>query len=1708
MSKVQQFGLLLWKNYLLQKRQVLVTITEISLPLLFTTILIILRQRVSSVQYTNATIYQPFKINDIPYFPQHPFAKWYLVYIPSNVTAVETIANSVRDSLSRVVGVLGFQKEAQFEEFIKSGGGMAQTVLAALVFDHDFKHHDERLPLQVKYHLRFKYSPWNAPLDQSSSFNPSDDRNWKTESLFPLFQLPGPREQYFKDGGSPGYYREGFLATQFATDKAIIKYHASAEKASLLSSLSMEMLRFPFPPYMDDVFILAIQTQLSLLVMLSFTYTTLNVTKAIVLEKETKQKEYMKMMGLNNWLHWLAWFLKFYLFLVSSVLLMTLLLCIKLLNHRAVLQNSDPTLIFFFLLLFAVSTISYSFMISVFFSKANIGAAVSGFLYFLMYIPYFFIIPRYPAMTFPQKMASCLLSNVAMAMGCQLIGMFEGKGTGIQWSNINQSVTVDDNFTIFDVIGMLIFDSLLYGLITWYVEAVFPGEYGIPEVWYFFILPSYWLKTPRTMYIKVSNEEEEEEPETTQNNEYIEDDQSDLEAGIKIKALSKIFYTGNHMKVAVSGLTVNLYKGQISVLLGHNGAGKTTTLSMLTGLFPPTSGTAHINGFNICKDMALVRQSLGLCPQHDVLFDNLTVEEHLSFFCRLKGYNIENVREAVNQMLMMLNFEEKRHAQAKTLSGGMKRKLSIGIALIGDSQVVMLDEPTSGMDPLSRRATWDLLQQVKVGRTIVLTTHYMDEADLLGDRILIMAKGQLQCCGSPLFLKSIYGAGYHMVIVKEPYCNVDTITSLVKSFVPGATQQTNVGAELSYILPNESTHRFEALFSELEKKRGSLGIASYGASVTTMEEVFLRVGKLVDSSMDIQAIQLPPLQYQHERRMSNWSTKVSGSQNGLMGSAEGNEQSQPIDMPAVIPNTGITLFLQQFRAMFMKRASYSWRNWKVISAQFMIPLIFAGCALIIAKTFPGPHDSSRLNLTLSKYGPSIVPYSADNNSDLTKQLAQMYAGLVHAQLGKPKNVDGDLIQYLLNAAKKKGIALNEDSLVGAGFEKVKTGIKIQVLFNNLGFHTPATSLMLVDNALFKLLVGPNASISTTNYPQPRNITEEALDQLNENRTGFALSFNLMYGMAFLSSTFALLLVAERAVKSKQMQLVTGLHIASYWLSALLWDLINYLIPCFVILLMFQFANLQPFTFDEKLGDVLLLLLLYGWSIIPLMYLSHYLFTITATAYTRLTIGNILSGTATFVAATIMSIPDLGLLNLWKVMDSLFLVLPNYCLGHGLNEFYQNYLLIGVCTTSPVAEFLCSAFNITYQMNYFSWESPGIGRVIAALVIQGLVFLTLLFLIEFKVFRMLSNFIHYIFWRKKMALMINVTNPHVAEDHDVMIERMKIEESLAAQMDKPLVLKELFKIYPGKEPTVAVNRINLAINRGDCFGLLGLNGAGKTTIFKILTGDVQLSGGDAFIEGHSILNYKKEVLQKIGYCPQFDALLDHMTGKETLYMYARMRGIPELHIAQCVDDVLQSLLLEPYARRLVRTYSGGNKRKLSTGVAMIGNPSVLFLDEPSTGMDPVSRRLLWDAVTRSLEFGKSVMITSHSMEECEALCTRLAVMVNGQFKCLGSPQHLKSKFGSGYTLLVKIKGDRPDPQPFKDFIESTFEGSIIKDEHHGMLHYHLTSLSLTWAQIFGTLERARDQFNIKDYSVSQISLEQVFLSFARFQIYTDPRKVAH
>jgi ATP-binding cassette, subfamily A (ABC1), member 3 len=190
----------------------------------------------------------------------------------------------------------------------------------------------------------------------------------------------------------------------------------------------------------------------------------------------------------------------------------------------------------------------------------------------------------------------------------------------------------------------------------------------------------------------------------------------------------------------------------------------------------------------------------------------------------------------------------------------------------------------------------------------------------------------------------------------------------------------------------------------------------------------------------------------------------------------------------------------------------------------------------------------------------------------------------------------------------------------------------------------------------------------------------------------------------------------------------------------------------------------------------------------------------------------------------------------------------------------------------------------------------------------------------------------------------------------------------------VILRELTKFYNGT--FLAVDRLSLGIPEGECFGLLGVNGAGKTTTFKMLTNDESISAGEARLDGINVQKNGQEARERVGYCPQFDALIDQMTVTETLWMYARLRGVFEADIKALVEKTIEQLTLAKHAMKQAKNLSGGNKRKLSTGIALIGNPSIVFLDEPTTGMDPVARRLLWNTLSAIRSSGRTLILTSH------------------------------------------------------------------------------------------------------------------------------------
>ncbi len=218
------------------------------------------------------------------------------------------------------------------------------------------------------------------------------------------------------------------------------------------------------------------------------------------------------------------------------------------------------------------------------------------------------------------------------------------------------------------------------------------------------------------------------------------------ESAITIQNLTKKFDD----KTAVENLNLQITKGELFGLLGPNGAGKTTTINILCGLIKPTSGTAKVYGYDVQKETGKIKELIGVCTQETAIYPYLSGKENVELFGNLHCMSKKILKERSNMLLTKLALKEDAKRLASKYSGGMKRRLSLTLALIHDPQLVFLDEPTVALDPQSRHAVWDFIKEQKTqGKTIILTTHYMEEAEELCDRVGIIDNGKLIALGTP-----------------------------------------------------------------------------------------------------------------------------------------------------------------------------------------------------------------------------------------------------------------------------------------------------------------------------------------------------------------------------------------------------------------------------------------------------------------------------------------------------------------------------------------------------------------------------------------------------------------------------------------------------------------------------------------------------------------------------------------------------------------------------------------------------------------------------------------------------------------------------------------------------------------------------------------------------------------------------------------------
>ncbi|KAH1117723.1 hypothetical protein AAZX31_17G095600 [Glycine max] len=590
----------------------------------------------------------------------------------------------------------------------------------------------------------------------------------------------------------------------------------------------------------------------SLLGTMFFTWVILQlfpvVLTSLVYEKQQKLRIMMKMHGLGDGPYWM---ISYGYFLAISVIYMLCFVIFGSLLGLKIFTINDYSIQFVFYFIYINLQIALAFMVASIFSNvktatvtAYIGVFGTGLL--AVFLFQFFV----QNTSFPRGWIIVMefYPGFALYRGLYELAQFSFQGSssgsgGMKWQNLSESTN-----GMKEVLIIMFVEWIVMLFAAFYVDQVLLSGSRKSPLFYlkgFQKRPPFQKLDAQMQGSKVFSQTEK--PDVIQEKEKVE--QLLLEPSINhtivCDDVKKVYpgRDGNPDKYAVRGLFLFVPQGECFGMLGPNGAGKTSFINMMIGLTKPTSGRAFVQGLDIRTQMDEIYTTMGVCPQHDLLWESLTGREHLLFYGRLKNLKGSLLTQAVEESLMSLNLFHGGVAdkQVGKYSGGMKRRLSVAISLIGDPRVIYMDEPSSGLDPASRKSLWNVVKRAKQNRAIILTTHSMEEAEALCDRLGIFVNGSLQCVGNAKELKERYGGTYVFTMTTSSDHEKD-VENMVQKLTPNANKIYHLSGTQKFELPKEDV-RIADVFQAVDAAKRNFTVSAWGLVDTTLEDVFIKVAR-------------------------------------------------------------------------------------------------------------------------------------------------------------------------------------------------------------------------------------------------------------------------------------------------------------------------------------------------------------------------------------------------------------------------------------------------------------------------------------------------------------------------------------------------------------------------------------------------------------------------------------------------------------------------------------------------------------------------------------------------------------------------------------------------------------------------------------------------------------------------------------------------
>ncbi|KAI0673963.1 P-loop containing nucleoside triphosphate hydrolase protein [Trametes maxima] len=1121
------------------------------------------------------------------------------------------------------------------------------------------------------------------------------------------------------------------------------------------------------------------------------------------------------------------------------------------------------------------------------------------------------------------------------------------------------------------------------------------------------------------------------------------------DTAISVRNLGKDFRTSwfkgkKGIVTAISDLSLDVPKHGIFVLLGPNGAGKSTAMSILGGLMGRTRGSVLFEG----GVEQLPRGSIGLVPQKNVLFPELTCYQTLRLWRAVKPqYDDGSADEDIVQLLRDCDLDSKVHYNAGSLSGGQKRKLQLAIGLVGDSKILLVDECTSGVDPLSRRSIWKiLLNAVRDDRTIVLTTHFLDEADLLADEIAVLATpGKLVSHGNPVVLKSTLGEGYTMRVVysctseKVQLIDSEGLLDAIRPLAPQAHVSASGPNELSYHLKTNDPSVVRQVLEVVERMRHALQIESYSVSATSIEDIFLDL-------------------------MRDEEQKQSEIEKSGEDSASELPEIPATAAPLQLKNGTQRSVLGQAFTIFHKRALILRRSW-------LAPLIAIAIVLIPSIVTLGyvPKTAQSCIITDTSFPPEAV--------SLPDALQYVLGGFPDdgILLSPPGLLDAfgnDTTGTLYARNLTENVADNatfiheitdrfSTLLFGGVSVDLNTGVSL-VAWEARGPSTGMFLLNTVSNLLYNRAL--NDTGRTPAQPKRVNVSLGTFPQKSSGSLDY-LQWAAFFAaaVAIYPAFFTLYVAQERRSSVQAMQLSNGLsNPAGLWLGHMFFDSIFSIVVSTILVGVFSAKS----TLFVGLGYLWFIMVLHG-------------FTGTLFAYCiTIVVNSPLAAFASFAAyQTIIFLLYLAgyLLSLTygKAVES----------GHAINAIHFTLSLLSPALNVARAGFVSvNLFSLLcHGDQVVSTSSMGsvtrYGGPILYLILHGiLLFFFLIWVDSGSAMRHKLLALH----RRREGPSPSTAFPRP----DVLSEREALNQS-----DDALRVLDVSKTFGTNK---VVDSVSFGVAQDTIFALLGPNGAGKTTTFNMIRGDLRPDRGDILINGRSIVRHTQGARHSLGVCPQFTAIDAQLTVREHLHVYARLKGLRRgEEVRRDVDALMQATGLDLYADRMANKLSGGNQRKLALAIALIGNPSVVLIDEFSTGIDAKMKRDMWSTL-KNLAVGKAIVITTHSMEEASTLANKVGILAK-RMLAIGTNESLVERYA---TYLVHFPCRTRQDLVRAQEIMSHIPGARMADDVATRFEVPISAgegkPGMSLAELFGILaERGAGE-----YAVEKASLESVFMKVIR------------